>query len=119
MLRPIPARILRNTATVKVCTGVDFYKNPTYAEYTVRKTHIQPTNEIRKTTTNTDCTLRAILFADAHISTPFEWWTNFTTSHENGGDMKVVVNGVEYTVFTVEELPDDTGLLHHWEIGLL
>ena len=119
MLRPIPARILRTTATVKVCTGVDKYQNQTYTAYTVKKVHLQPTNEIRKTPTNTDCTLRAILFADAHTSTSFDWWSKFTFSHNKGGDMKVVVRGVEYTVFTVDELRDDTDLLHHWEIGLL
>ena len=119
MLRPIPSKILRSTATVKVCTGVDRYQNPEYTEYTVNKVHLQPTNEIRKTPTNTDCTLRAILFADARTSTPFDWWAKFTSSHDNGGDMKVVVRGVEYTAFTVDELRDDTDQLHHWEISLL
>ena len=32
MLRPIPARIMRSTAMVKVCTGVDLYQNQTYNE---------------------------------------------------------------------------------------
>jgi hypothetical protein len=33
--------------------------------------------------------------------------------------MKVVVRGQEYTVFSVDELRDDTDAFHHWEIGLL
>ena len=118
MLRPIPAQILRSTATVKACTGLDKYQNPTYATYTVNKVHIQPSNEIRKTPNNTDCTLRAILFADARHSTPLDWWGLFTTAHDMGGDMKVIIRGVEYTVFSVEELRDDTDTFHHWEIGL-
>ena len=63
MLRPIPARIMRTTATVKAGTGKDCYGNPTYTEHTVNRVHRQPTNEIRKTPTNTDCVLRSILFA--------------------------------------------------------
>jgi hypothetical protein len=35
-----------------------------------------------------------------------------------GGDVKVIVRGQEYTVFTVDELRDDTDMFHHWEIGL-
>lgn len=97
---------------------MDKYQNPTFTEYTVNKVHIQPTNEIRKTPSNTDCTLRAILFADARYSTPLDWWSIFTTAHDLGGDVKVIVRGVEYTVFTVEELRDDTDIFHHWEIGL-
>ena len=35
MLKPIPSRILKSTATVSVCSGVDRYQNQTYTEYTV------------------------------------------------------------------------------------
>lgn len=119
MLKPIPAKILRSTATVKACTSLDRYQNPTYSEYTVKKVHLQPTNEIRKTTDNTDCTLRSILFVDKRHSTPIDWWNLFNTAHRIGGDMKVVIRGEEYTVFSVDELRDDTDNLHHWEIGLL
>lgn len=119
MLRPIPARIMRSTATVKACTAVDSYQNQTYAEYTVKHVHIQPSNEIMKTPDNTDCVLRAILFVDRRHSTPsLDWWSLFNTAHEIGGDMKVIIRGVEYTVFTVEELRDDSDLFHHYEIAL-
>ncbi len=119
MLRPIPAKIMRSTATVNVCTGLDRYQNPTYTTYTVKRVHLQPSNEIRKTADNTDCTLRSILFVDKRHSTPdLDWAALFATAHEMAGDMKVTVRGVEYTVFTVEELRDDTDCFHHWEIGL-
>ena len=118
MLKPIPGRILRSTATVKACTGLDRYQNQTFTEYTVNHVHIQPTNEIRKTAENTDCTLRSILFADRKHSTPLDWWGLFNTAHNLGGDVKVIVRGEEYTVFSVDELRDDTDCLHHWEIGL-
>lgn len=120
MLKPIPSKILRSTATVKVCTGVDRYQNQTYTEYTVKKVHLQPTNEVRKTPDNTDETLRSILFVDAHRSTPvLDWNGLFSSAQEAGGDIRIVVREVEYTVFSVDELRDDTDLLHHWEIGLV
>ena len=80
---------------------------------------MQPTNEIRKSPDNTDCTLRSILFADGKYSTPLDWWGLFNTAHALGGDLKVIVRDQEYTVFSVDELRDDTDAFHHWEIALL
>ena len=120
MLKPIPSKILRSTATVKVCSGVDRYQNQTYTEYTVKKVHLQPTNEIRKTQDNTDITLRSILFVDAHTSAPFlDWCALLQTAHVNLGDMRVTVRGEVYTVIGVDELRDDTDNLHHWEVSLV
>ena len=120
MLKPIPSRILKSTATVSVCSGVDRYQNQTYTEYTVNKVHLQPTNEIRKTQDNTDVTLRSILFVDARISTPFlDWCALFKSAHEKLGDMRVIVRNEEYTVIGIDELRDDTDNLHHWEVSLV
>ena len=119
MLRPIPAKIMRSEATVKACTGVDFYQNQTYTEYIVKKVHLQPTNELRKTAVNTSNVLRAVLFVDKRHSTPaLDWNALFLAAQEKAGDIKVVVRGIEYTVFSVDELRDDTDNFHHWEIGL-
>ena len=119
MLPSIPAKILKSTATVKYCSGVDFYQNQTYTEKTVKRVHIQPTNEIRKAQDNTDIVLRSILFVDAKVSAPFlDWCALFKTAHELKGDMRVVVRNVEYTVVGIDELRDDTDNLHHWEVSL-
>lgn len=119
MLRPIPAKIMRSTATVKACTGVDRYQNQTYTEYTVKKVHLQPTNELKKTAENTSNVLRAILFVDRRHSTPeLDWMALFKAAQAIAGDIRVTVRGTEYTVFSVDELMDDTDCFHHWEIGL-
>ena len=119
MLKPIPRKILRSVATVKVCTGVDLYQNQTYATYTVRNVHIQPTEKIIKTTNNTDQQLTSILFVDVRHSAPaLDWHALFQSAHDHGGDMRVVIRGVTYTVASVDGLRDDTDRLHHWEIGL-
>ena len=119
-LPPIPSRILKTTATVKVVSGVDFYQNQTYTEYELKRVHLQPTNKIVKTTDNTTSNLRAVLFVDARISTPsIDWLSLLQTAHDNNGDMRVIVRGLEYTVESVDELRDDTDNLHHWEVGLI
>lgn len=120
MLKPIPAKILRTAATVKVCNGTDRYQKPTYTEYTVNRVHVQPTNEVRKTATNTDVVLRSILFVDARLSTPhLDWCALLQAAHGLKGDIKVIIRGVEYTVAAVDELRDDSDILHHWEVSLV
>ena len=120
MLKPIPAKILRSTATVKVCNGVDMYQNQKYDTYTVKRVHLQPTNEIRKTQSNTDIVLRSILFVDARISTPhLDYYALLHNAHNASGDVRVIVRGEEYTVLTVDALRDDSDNLHHFELGLV
>ena len=119
MLRPIPAKIMKSEATVKACTGVDRYRNQTYTETVVKNVHLQPTNELRKTAVNTSNVLKAVLFVDKRHSTPsLDWNSIFLTAQGLAGDVKVIVRGIEYTVFSVDELRDDTDCFHHWEIGL-
>ena len=120
MLRPIPARILRSTATVEVCTGVDMYQNQTYSTYTVNRVHLQPTERVIKSANNTDQELSSILFVDMRHSTPsIDWAALHEAAHSIGGDMRVTVRGTPYTVATVDLLMDDTDRPHHWEIGLI
>lgn len=119
MLRPIPPRILRSTACVEVCNGTDLYQNQTYDTYTVRRVHIQPTERIVKTTGNTDQQLAAVLFVDARISSPaLDWRALLQQAHDTGGDMRVIIRGITYTVASADGLRDDTDRLHHWEIGM-
>ena len=126
MLRPIPSKILRSTAMVKVCTSVDMYQNQTYTTYTVERVHLETSNKIVKTKDNTDHQLTSVLFADGKHSTPFAWDAMLEKSHEIGGDVRVIVYDQagrqisgELTVILAEPLRDDTDHFHHWEIGLL
>lgn len=98
---------------------MDRYQNQIIEEYTVKNVHLQPTNELKKTAVNTSNVLRSILFVDRRHSAPQLDWMNLLQTAQNlAGDVKVVVRGVEYTVFSVDELRDDTDCFHHWEIGL-
>lgn len=120
MLKPIPSKILKSTATVKVCSGVDRYQNQTYTDYEVKRVHVQPTNEVRKTQENTEVVLRSVLFVDAKTSSPvLDWCALLQTAHANKGDLRVIIRGQEYTAIGVDELRDDSDLIHHWEVSLV
>ena len=120
MLRPIPAKILRSTATVKVCNGTDMYQNQTYDTYTVNRVHLQPEERIIKDIDNTDQHLSGTLYVDLRHSTPaLDWRALLQQAHDSGGDMRVIVRNIEYTVITADGLRDDTDRLHHWEIGVV
>lgn len=120
MLQPIPKRILTKTATISVPTGVDSWQKPTYTTTTVYYTHLQNTNEVRKTKDNTEIVLRSILFIDVKISTPsLDYLALERTAETNNHDMKVTVDSVDYKVQIVDAVPDDTGATHHYELGLV
>lgn len=120
MLPPIPDRILKSTATVKVCSAVDGYQNQTYTTYTVSRVHVQPEERITKTVDNTQLQLTGILYVDLRHSTPsLDWRALLQQAHDLGGDMRVVIRNVEYTVVSADGLRDDSDRLHHWEIGLV
>lgn len=119
MLRPIPQRILKSTAEVKVCSGTDLYQNQNFDYYTVKHVHIQPTERIVKTVNDTEQQLSSVLFADVRRSAPnLNWEKLLTDAHELGGDVYVTVRGMTYTVAAAELLRDDTDRPHHWEISM-
>lgn len=120
MLQPIPKRLLTKTVTVGVPSGVDSWQKPTYTSYTVYYTHLQNTNEVRKTKDNTEIVLRSILFVDARISTPaLDYLALEATAESQNADIKVTVDGIAYKVQVIDAVPDDTGATHHYELGLV
>ena len=120
MLKPIPFRILSQNAEIKVASSVDEWQKVTYTTYTILHVHLQNTNEVRKTTNNTEVVLTSILFIDGRLSSPqYDFNKLENISQENGSDMKAMVDGITYTVQSVDAVPDDTGQMHHWELGLI
>lgn len=120
MLAPIPRQILTDSMTLFVPTGIDAYQNPTGDTYTVANVHLQNTNEIRRTATNSEVVLRSLLFVDARQSSPsLDYVALARAAQAVGAQMTTTMNGVLYTVKTVDAVPDDTGKTHHWELGLV
>lgn len=125
MLSPIPRRILRDTATFSVPTGIDRYQKPQTVNYTVQNVHIQSDNSTKRSAQNTEVALRGVLFVDARYSTPaLNFWALQTQAQQAGGVMTCTVTDRRggttgpYTVEIVDGLPDDEDNLHHWELGL-
>jgi hypothetical protein len=72
-----------------------------------------------KTPDNTDLQLSSILFVDVRHSSPaLDWQALLEQAHSRGGDMRVTVRGVTYTVAACDGLRDDSDRLHHWEISM-
>lgn len=125
MLRPIPSRLLRDSMTLNVCTGVDAWQKPTWQSYQVQNIHIQNTNEIKKTADNTEVVLRAVIFVDTVRSTPaLDYETLCRQSLAAGKPMRATVRNFQgqtlgnYEILTVDPVPDvpDTRV-HHIELG--
>jgi hypothetical protein len=121
MLSPIPARMLHDTVLFKVCKGMDRYQNKQYDEYTVKNVHLQSSNDVYKRPNDTEVQLKGILFVDARRSTPvLDLYALQETSLANGDTMRAVINGQDYAVLVVDDLPNvpATGR-HHWELSLI
>lgn len=127
MLRSIPQQLLHDSVTVKVCTGVDDWQNPTWKEYAVRNVHLQATNEVRKTATNTEVVLRSILFVDAKRSRPaLDYDALAAQSQAAGRTMRAIVSNAQgqqvgdYEVLVVDSVPGAPSTrTHHYELGLV
>ena len=127
MLAPIPSRMLHDTATFKVCTGMDRYQNKTYDEYTVNNVHLQSSNEVRKGPKDTEVQLKGILFVDARKSTPIlDLYDLQQASLLKGDTMRCIVTDAsgavtgDYAVLVIDDLPDvPANRRHHWELGLI
>ena len=127
MLRPIPQSLLKNSMTLNVCSGMDAWQNPTWDSYNVENIHIQDTNEVKKTTNNTEVVLRSVLFVDCRRSFPsLDYDSLLKSSLENGRTMRVTVYGPDggkmgdYEVQTLDGVADVPATqIHHWEMGLV
>lgn len=122
MLKPIPSKILKQSALLYVCSSVDLYQNATYDTYNLSRICIQPENNTTIARDNTANTLKATLFFDARLS-KISPQGNIerlkTESEENGHPMQVVFNDYTYTVLTLDTLYDDESIYHHSELGLV
>ena len=111
--------LMKETALVEVCRGTDDYQNQMYDEYTVDHVCLQPTQDVVKTTTNTEVQLVSRLFVDGKRSQPaLNWGKLLRHAHEIGGDMYVTIREVRYTVVNCGEYRNGWNILHHWEVGL-
>ena len=126
MLRPIPSVMLKDKAVFHVPVSMDEYQAPIYDDIEVSNVHIQPTNTTKKTVSNEEVVLRAILFVDGRKSKPnVDYLGLQMQAQETGASITVDItdsigNTIHYTVETVDALPDiPANRVHHVEIGLV
>lgn len=126
MLAPIPSSVLKDSAVLHVPVSIDKYQKPVYADYPVRNVHIQNSNEVKRSSTNEEVVLRAILFIDGRRSLPrYDYMSLAIAAQSIGADMTVTVteangNSITYTVVLVDSVPDvPSTRTHHTEIGLV
>ena len=123
---PIPKGLLGDSATVEVCRGTDVWQNQEYDVFYVSGVYLQAGRsrrgdawDVAKRLHDTDAPDGSVLFADARHTKPcLPWHTLLRQAREAGGDMRITVRGVRYTVMSCETLTDGRGRVHHWEIGL-
>ena len=126
MLRPIPSVMLKDKAVFHVPVSMDEYQNPVYEDLEVLNVHIQPTNATKKTVSNEEVVLRAVLFVDGRKSKPIVDYLGLQRAAEEvGANITVDItdalgNTTVYTVETGDALPDVPATrVHHTEIGLV
>lgn len=126
MLRPIPSVMLKDKAVFHVPVSMDEYQNAICEDIEVSNVHIQPTNATKKSVSNEEVVLRAMLFVDGRKSTPIIDYLGLQRAAEEvGANITVDVidalgNTTVYTVETVDALPDVPATrVHHTEIGLV
>lgn len=121
MLRPIPLQILKTAAVLTVPQKVERWGEVTPSTTNLSKTHLQASNAVKRTKDSREVVLRAILFYDTKNSLPRG--VNFNAlkaqADEAGERMTLDIEGLTYTVETVEPIPDDRGGIHHYELGLV
>lgn len=96
------------------------WQKPILQTFDLKSVHMQNTNEVRRTTDNTEVVLRSILFYDCRLSSPrLNLWVLNNQSLKAGKQMTIEYEGQSYTVQTCDLVPDDTGKPHHYELGLV
>lgn len=121
MLDTIPSSILTHSATLRICTGVDVWENPSFQDVPLSRICIQPIHSTVMTKDNTEVGLNGTAFVDARLSLPvrYDFVSAQDTSEANGSPMHLIYQGRDYVVLLVDALVDDTGTYHHAELGLI
>lgn len=110
-MRPIPKRLLIHTAELKTAGINNTWQDEKITDMTkLKKIRIEPCSRFVTAKDNRQVSLSAVLFYDCKNSRP----KNQIFSQ----GQKVIWNGTEHIIETIEPLYDDNKL-HHYELGLI
>ena len=126
-IKRFPRRIFRDTLILNVPAAFDGYQAPqNVTTYTVENVHVQADNSTRKTTNNTEVTLRGRCWVYPLYSTPnLDYEALQEAVQQAGGVMTCTIKNKAgkvsgpYTVLVIDAFPDDEDNLHHWELELV
>lgn len=106
----IPKNLLIHSAVLQSVTEDKWQSETTENIAELKKIRIDPSSKLVTSKDNRQITLSAVLFFDCKNSRPYD------ISFEHG--QKIVFQGTEYTIETIEKLYDNSKL-HHYELGLI
>lgn len=110
-MKPMPKALLIHSAKLLEVSTENTWQSEETAEIaTLKNIRIEPLSKLVTAKDNTQVTLTAVLFYDCKNSRPSG------VAFKQG--QKVVFNGVEHIVETIELLYDGQKL-HHYELGLI
>lgn len=110
-MRPIPKRLLIHTAELKTVGINNTWQDEKITDMTkLKKIRIEPCSRLVTAKDKRQVSLSAVLFYDCKNSCP----KNQIFSQ----GQKVIWNGTEHIIETIEPLYDDNKL-HHYELGLI
>lgn len=110
-MKPMPKALLIHSAKLLEVSTENTWQNEETTEIaTLKNIRIEPLSKLVTAKDNTQVTLTAVLFYDCKNSRPSG------VAFKQG--QKVVFNGVEHIVETIEPLYDGQKL-HHYELGLI
>lgn len=111
MAKPIPYNLLIHSAILKTVNDTDGWQTPTATTETeLKRIRIEPSSKLISSNQNEHIKLSALLFFDLINSQP--------KNVEFKQGQKVIFKNKEYTIETIEVLPDESKE-HHYEIGLI
>lgn len=120
MGRKPPSHLYGHNITLRVCTGVDTFQNPTWREYAVTGVNVQESTGTVVTAANTDASRRSLMFVDALYTAPqLDWMRLKHESEDAGKRMQVVHKDEVYTVEAVDRIEDEYNILDHWEVEMV
>lgn len=120
MGRKPPSHLYGHSITLRVCTGVDTFQNPTWREYSVSGVNVQESTGTVVTAANTDASRRSLMFVDSLYSVPqLDWMRLKHESEDAGKRMQVVHKDEVYIVEAVDRVEDEYNMLDHWEVEMV
>ena len=121
-MRTLPSRMMRHTATLIVPGQVGGWKQPDpEREIELTRVHVQRARAAAESVTDFDIRPNAVLWFDAKLSQPrgTDFLALMKGAEAVGDHLRIVFEGDTYRVTRVEELADNAGGVHHWEMELM